>query len=118
MLRRYAPALDLAGVVVFVALGRSAHHHGDAWRGLVSTTWPFALGLAIAWALTWARSRAGLSLGEGALIVVVTVALGMIARVLAGQGTAAAFIAVALAFLGLIFEGWRLAVRLGGPRRI
>jgi hypothetical protein len=117
MLRRYAPALDLVGVVVFVALGRSAHHHGDTWRGLVSTTWPFALGLAIAWALTWARSRTGLSLGEGAFIVVVTVALGMIARVIVGQGTAVAFIAVALGFLGLIFEGWRLVSRLGGSRR-
>ena len=39
-----------------------------------------------------------------------TVAVGMILRVVAGQGTAAAFIAVALAFVGLFLLGWRLAV--------
>jgi hypothetical protein len=31
-----------------------------------------------------------------------------------GQGTAAAFIGVALAFLGLFLLGWRLALRLSG----
>jgi DUF3054 family protein len=38
------------------------------------------------------------------------VAVGMTLRVVAGQGTAAAFIAVALAFLALFLLGWRLAV--------
>jgi hypothetical protein len=33
--------------------------------------------------------------------------------VVSGQGTAVAFIGVALAFLGLFLLGWRLAVRLG-----
>jgi Protein of unknown function (DUF3054) len=33
-------------------------------------------------------------------------------RVLAGQGTAAAFIGVALAFLGLFLLGWRVVVRI------
>ena len=33
---------------------------------------------------------------------------------MSGQGTAFAFILVALAFLGLFMLGWRLAVRLGG----
>jgi hypothetical protein len=32
-------------------------------------------------------------------------------RVVAGQGTAVAFIVVALAFLGLFFLGWRVAAR-------
>jgi hypothetical protein len=36
------------------------------------------------------------------------VALGMILRVVSGQGTAVAFIVVALAFLGLFLLGWRL----------
>ena len=111
MLRRVAPLVDVAGVVVFVAIGRSQHHHGDAWRGLVSTSWPFALGLGIAWLLITRRARTGLSLADGAFIDVVTVAVAMLARVLAGQGTAPAFIVVALAFLGLAFEGWRLVVR-------
>ena len=37
-----------------------------------------------------------------------TVAVGMLLRVVSGQGTAAAFIVVALAFLGLFMLGWRL----------
>jgi hypothetical protein len=36
----------------------------------------------------------------------------MVLRVVAGQGTAAAFIVVALAFLGLFLLGWRLLTRL------
>ena len=39
------------------------------------------------------------------------VAVGMVLRVIAGQGTAFAFILVALAFLGLFLLGWRLAAR-------
>jgi hypothetical protein len=35
----------------------------------------------------------------------------MVLRVVAGQGTAAAFIAVALGFLGLELLGWRLLAR-------
>jgi len=40
------------------------------------------------------------------------VAVGMILRVLSGQGTTLAFIFVALAFLGLMLLGWRLLFRL------
>jgi hypothetical protein len=36
------------------------------------------------------------------------VGLGMLFRVVSGQGTAPAFIGVALAFLGLFLLGWRL----------
>ena len=41
------------------------------------------------------------------------VVLGMVFRVVSGQGTAPAFIGVALAFLGLFLLGWRLLGRLG-----
>jgi cell division protein FtsX len=43
-----------------------------------------------------------------------TVAVGMVLRVAAGQGTAAAFVAVALAFVGLFLLGWRLVARMAG----
>jgi len=36
----------------------------------------------------------------------------MVLRVVSGQGTAAAFIVVALAFLGLFMLGWRLCAGL------
>jgi hypothetical protein len=38
-------------------------------------------------------------------------------RVAAGQGTAVAFVLVALAFLGLFLLGWRLVLRLVRVRR-
>ncbi len=41
-----------------------------------------------------------------------TVAFGNLLRVWGGQGTAFAFILVALAFLGLFLLGWRLVARL------
>jgi hypothetical protein len=40
------------------------------------------------------------------------VAGGMVLRVVSGQGTAVAFIGVALAFLGLFLLGWRLVAGL------
>jgi len=36
----------------------------------------------------------------------------MVLRVIAGHGTAFAFVLVALVFLGLFLMGWRLALRL------
>jgi len=39
------------------------------------------------------------------------VLIGQALRVLAGQGTAPAFIVVSLLFLGLFLLGWRLAAR-------
>ena len=45
----------------------------------------------------------------GVVVWLSTVAIGMTLRVIAGQGTAVAFIAVALGFLGLFLLGWRAA---------
>jgi hypothetical protein len=105
-------AIDLAFVVLFVALGRSAHRHGISFGGMASTTWPFAVGLGLAWILLALGQRTGLTLKEGSFIVAVTVGVGMVLRVVSGQGTAVAFVFVALAFLGLFFLVWRLAYRM------
>jgi hypothetical protein len=40
------------------------------------------------------------------------VAGGQVLRVVAGQGTAAAFVIVSLLFLGLFLLGWRLLARV------
>lgn len=107
--------VDLAFVLLFVALGRSAHHHAYSIGGMISTTWPFAIGLGVGWLFVTFDHRSGTSLKDGSLIVVVMVSLGMLLRVLSGQGTALAFIFVALAFLGLMLLGSRLLFR--GLRR-
>lgn len=99
--------LDACCVLVFVVIGRSAHHHGESVAGIASTAWPFLAGLAAGLLVTgaWRRPAAIVPGGIGAWLG--TVVIGMLLRVLAGQGTALAFIGVALAFLGLFLLGWR-----------
>ena len=136
--------LDVVAVVVFVVIGRASHVQGESLAGIASTSWPFLCGLAAGWAAAavlsrarrwaagnWAaggRAAGGRAAGVWALAVwpagvavwLMTVALGMILRVVAGQGTAVAFIVVALVFLGLFLLGWRLAWALAArarPRR-
>jgi hypothetical protein len=105
-----AAAADACCVLAFVAIGRHAHGHGDSIAGIWYTAWPFLAGLAIglvavrAWRRPLAVRPAGLGAWLGAA------GAGMAIRVLAGQGTAATFIAVAAAFLALFLLGWRVVL--------
>ena len=109
-------ALDLLSVLVFVAIGRSVHDHGIDVSGLASTAWPFVVGLLVGWLLVAALGRVGTTLSGGVVVVVSTVAVGMVLRVVSGQGTAFAFVLVALGFLGIFMLGWRTA--LGALRHV
>jgi hypothetical protein len=106
-----ATAADCSAVLAFVIIGRHSHHHGDSLAGIWHTGWPFLAGLALgltaarAWRRPLAIAPAGLAAWLGAA------GAGMFIRVLAGQGTAAAFIVVALVFLALFLLGWRIALR-------
>jgi hypothetical protein len=108
--RRLYAAIDLVIVVLFVGIGRSVHDHGVNVSGMTSTTWPFALGLAIGWLVVIVSHRSGATWRDGVVVSLATVSVGMTLRVLAGQGTAIAFIVVALVFLGGAMLGWRLGV--------
>lgn len=101
--------LDICFVLAFVIIGRAAHTKGEALAGIASTAWPFLAGLAIGWlaARAWRRPAELLPAGVSAWLC--AVAFGMVLRVVSGQGTAFAFILVALAFLGLFLLGWRVA---------
>ncbi|HUV57230.1 MAG TPA: DUF3054 domain-containing protein [Acidimicrobiales bacterium] len=109
-MRYFRVLADVLVILVFVAIGRNTHDHGVSATGLASTMWPFVAGLIIAWSVMIFRHRSGSSLSEGLVIAVMTVAVGMVVRVLAGQGTALAFIVVALLFLSALMGGWRLAM--------
>ncbi len=106
-LARVAVVLDVLCVLVFVVIGRASHADGESLGGIASTAWPFLCGLGAGWAAAraWRRPLGLVPAGLGAWLG--TVAVGMVLRVVAGQGTAAAFIVVALVFLGLFFLGWR-----------
>jgi hypothetical protein len=111
-----AAVLDVAAVLVFVVIGRASHHDGETIPGVASTAWPFLAGLAAGWLVArgWRRPAALVPSGVAAWLG--AVAVGMVLRVVAGQGTAVSFIIVALCFLGLFLLGWRLLARLfSGP---
>jgi Protein of unknown function (DUF3054) len=109
--RLSAALLDVGCVLAFVIIGRASHAKGESLAGITSTAWPFLTGLAAGWvaARAWRRPLDLAPAGLGAWLG--TVAIGMILRVVSGQGTAFAFICVALAFLALFLLGWRLLPR-------
>jgi len=112
-----AVALDVGCVLLFVIIGRASHTKGEGLAGIASTAWPFLTGLAFGWlaARTWRQPYRLWPAGVGAWLG--AVGLGMLFRVVSGQGTAPAFVGVALAFLGLFLLGWRLLGRLSWLRR-
>ena len=112
---RLAGIVDCCCVLAFVIIGRARHADGESLGGIASTAWPFLAGLFGGWlaARAWRRPLAIVPAGLGAWLG--AAGLGMVLRVAAGQGTAVAFVGVALAFLGLFLLGWRLVVRLVFP---
>ena len=81
---------------------------GRAGGRLAGDGWP---GWARAWRQPFRLWPAGVGAWLGAVV------LGMVFRVVSGQGTAPAFVGVALAFLGLFLLGWRLLGRLSWLRQ-
>jgi len=113
---RLAVVLDCCCVLVFVVIGRASHTKGESVAGIASTAWPFLAGLAGGWlaARTWRQPLRLWPDGVGAWLG--TVAVGMVLRVVAGQGTAFAFVVVALVFLGLLLLGWRALAQVALAR--
>ncbi len=111
--KKYAPFLliDAILVIVFCAIGRRTHEEANALAGLAKTSWPFLTGLVIGWAATLALYRdkfnAVLLLPTGIVVWLGAVVVGMILRVLSGQGTQFSFIVVATLVLGAFLLGWR-----------
>jgi hypothetical protein len=107
-----AAGVDACWVLVFVVIGRHAHHDGESLAGIWHTAWPFLAGLVVGLAASryWRRPVAIVPAGVGAWAGAAGV--GMVIRVLAGQGTAPAFVGVAGAFLALFLIGWRLLATL------
>jgi len=100
-------ALDVVWLGVFVLLGRTSHAEGLTWPGLLRTGWPFWLGLLVGWSVARAWRRPAALVPTALVVWPVCVAVAMALRAVSGQGVAAAFIVVALAFVGLGLLGWR-----------
>ena len=111
----WAIAADVGCVLVFVTIGRASHHDGASLAGMADTAWPFLAGLAAGWLVTraWRRPAALLPAGIGAWLA--CAGAGQALRVIAGQGTKPAFVAVSVVFLGAFLLGWRVLVSAARP---
>lgn len=111
-------AIDIAAVVLFVAIGRRSHDEsGSVIGGIVAVAAPLLIGLVVGWvvARAWTSPAA---LQTGAIIWVTTVVLGMaLRRLVFDRGIATAFIIVTTVMLCLFLLGWRLLAEQLAKRR-
>ena len=114
-------AADVVLVLVFCAIGRRSHDETGALAGLAHTAWPFLGGLAAGWAASIALYKEKFApfsvVPAGVVIWFSTLLIGMVLRVLSGQGTAFSFVVVAAIVLGLFLIGWRFAYGKFSGRR-
>ena len=107
---------DAVLVLVFVLIGRASHDE-DPVLGALTTYWPFLVALGAGWiaSLGW---RAPLSIVRTGLPVwAITVALGMVLRVVADQGVQLSFVIVTSIVLAVFLLGWRAIAALVLRRR-
>ncbi len=117
-MKKYLPALalDVVLVIVFCAIGRRSHDEANALTGLATTAWPFLSGLAVGWLATVALYRdkfdAFLIVPTGIVVWLSTLVVGMLLRVVSGQGTVFSFIIVAGTVLAVFLLGWRAVAKI------
>ena len=108
---RIAVAVDIAVIVVFVAIGRRNHDKGSGFGEVLRIAAPFLIGLAAGWIVARAWRRP-FDLMTGCTIWVITIVLGMVLRkTLFDRGTAFSFVIVASVFTGVLLIGWRVVAR-------
>lgn len=103
-----ALTVDLVLVVLFTIIGHYTHSHNFEVQGLVTTAWPFLVGLGVAWLLSAVWDRPIAPLATGTAVWAITVLLGLVIRALTGEGTAGPFIVVAASLNLITLVGWRL----------
>ncbi|WP_435735462.1 DUF3054 domain-containing protein [Cellulosimicrobium sp. PMB13] len=107
-----AALADVACVLVLASGGLAAHTPGEGIARLLFVAWPFAAGALVGWLATRAWRRPWRLWPTGVVVWACAWALGVLLRVLTGQGVAPAFQLVSLAVLGVTMLGWRGVVAL------
>ncbi len=105
--QKVSMAIDFAWVLLFVAVGRHNHENGIRLNGILSTLWPFAVGLIVGWFFLKVTRRKVVARISGSYLVLLVVAIGMLLRVISGQGITGSFVLVATTFLSIFLIGWR-----------
>lgn len=110
--------VDLLLVVVFAVIGRMSHAEGLSLAGIVTTGWPFVLGLLLAWVLvTLFRWKPWRPFPAGVFVWIVTVGGGMLLRLMIGDTAEVAFVIVASIVLGAFLLLPRLLLGTGRDAR-
>ena len=109
-------AADVVCLIAFVSVGRRNHAEGVTLAGIAETAWPFVTGTVIGWLLSRGWRRPTAPVPTGVTIWACTGVVGMVLRVVSGEGIALSFILVATVITGVLLVGWR-AVRTGLTRR-
>lgn len=110
-MRRALPSflVDAGFVLLFSLIGRLSHVKGVTVLGVIDTAWPFLVGLALGWAaarILWRDWPRGIAQAVPAWLL--TVAVGLVLRVVSGGGGAPlSFAVVATVVLGAFLLGWR-----------
>lgn len=112
MNRGIAILLDLAMVVAFVMIGRASHAEPLDFDGIQRTALPFVAGLLLAWIGFLLKRHSGVTLLNGVFAWAMTLALGVLFRLLLGDTAQVSFIIVSALFLAATMIGWRLVRRL------
>ncbi|WP_312098261.1 DUF3054 domain-containing protein [Corynebacterium dentalis] len=114
---------DLIAIAAFGLFARVAHQSADMPLNVLSwlnTTWPFWLGVLVAWALLWwgmMGSRSGHELSTVLPVWVGAVVVGLGVWTLRnGSLPHWSFVIVACVMSALLLWGWRLVARLFGAR--
>lgn len=112
-------ALDVVLVVVFAIAGRASHAESLTVTGVAGTAWPFVVACLFAWVSVTTLMRVPWHLvwPAGVTVWVVTVAGGLVLRVITGDTAAVPFIVVATLVLAVFLLVPRLVLgrRLPSP---
>jgi len=100
-----AAGLDAALLLLFVTIGRASH--GEGLWGVLGTWWPFLAGLVVAWLVLRAWRTPLHIVWTGLGIWLITVIVGMLLRILSGQGVQLSFVIVTFLVVGAFLVGWR-----------
>lgn len=104
--------LDLLLVGVFAVIGRLSHYGTLTASGWWTTAWPFLIGTLMAWVFLVVTRRRPATIGSGLVVWLGTLVGGMVLRQVSGQGTATAFVVVAILVLGALLVLPRVGARV------
>ena len=112
-----AALADVACVLALASGGLATHSADEGMARLLVVAWPFAAGTALGWLVTRAWRGPWRLWPTGVVVWACAWALGVLLRVLTGQGVAPAFQLVSFGFLAVTMLGWRGVVALVGVLR-